>query len=157
MRGPKPKPPGMSKRRPDRPDSPEPALPRCPAHLRGEARREWVRMGRLLLAHGLVTELDKAALALYCQAWGRWVEAEEQIAKFGVVIKGSDGYPVRSPYLPVATKAMEQMTRLLVEFGMTPSARSRVELQPKRERERPTPAGPPDGGPDPRELMRVVK
>src|SRR2546428_14178157 len=106
MRGRKPKPPGMSTRRPNRPENAPKGgkLPSCPPHLQGEARREWRRTGRKLVECGLVTEVDKAALALYCQAWARWVEAEGQLAKFGTVIKGHDGYPVRSPYLPIANK-----------------------------------------------------
>ena len=58
---------------------PEPAsrLPEPPDHLSDEAKREWSRVGELLLDLGLVSELDRAALALYCQARARWVEAEE--------------------------------------------------------------------------------
>ena len=122
----------MSFRRPNRPDGSPPAkLPTCPAHLIGEARKEWFRIGRQLVTYGLVTEVDKAALAAYCQAWARWVEAEEQLSKFGTVIKSPNGFPVQSPYLPIANKALEQMTRLLVEFGMSPSSRSRVEIRPQ--------------------------
>ena len=75
---------------------------------------------------GLVTKLDRTALAAYCQVYARWVEAEEQIKTHGVLVKGSKGYPVVSPYLEVANKAIQQMRLLLAEFGMTPSARTRV-------------------------------
>ncbi len=74
-----------------------------------------------------MTEIDTAALAAYCQAWGRWRGAEEKLNEFGVVIKVGASLQV-SPYLSVANKAMEQMTRLLIEFGMTPSSRSRVSV-----------------------------
>ena len=127
MRGRKPKPPGTSSRRPERPQgAPVPRLPICPPHLQGEARKEWTRVGRKLLAFGLVTEVDRSALAIYCQAWARWVEAEQQLAKFGVVLKSPNGYPMQSPYLAIANKAMDQMAKILVEFGMSPSSRSRV-------------------------------
>jgi phage terminase small subunit len=46
------------------------------------------------------------------------------------VIKAPSGYPIASPYLSIANTAMAQMTRLLVEFGMTPSSRSRVAVSP---------------------------
>lgn len=129
MRGRKPKPPGMSSRRPDRPTTgPQVRLPRCPDHLQGEARKEWTRIGRKLLAHKMVTEIDGGALALYCQAWARWVEAEGQLLKYGTVVKAPSGYPMQSPYLAIANKAMDQMVRLLVEFGMSPSSRSRVPM-----------------------------
>jgi P27 family predicted phage terminase small subunit len=134
MRGRKPKPPGMSTRRPDRPrDGPVVRLPVCPPHLQGEARKEWRRIGKKLLACGLMTEIDGAALALYCQAWARWIEAEANLVKFGTVIKAPSGYPIASPYLSIANTAMAQMTRLLVEFGMSPSSRSRVTVTRKSE------------------------
>ena len=126
MRGRLPKPAGMSTRRPARADGPAVRLPACPPHLQGEARKEWRRIGRKLLACGLLTEIDGAALALYCQAWARWIEAEGNLVRYGTVIKAPSGYPIVSPYLSIANTAMAQMTRLLVEFGMSPSSRSRV-------------------------------
>jgi len=100
---------------------PEPAsrLPEPPDHLSDEAKREWSRVGELLLDLGLVSELDRAALALYCQARARWVEAEEARRQYGVVIKRPSGFPMQSPFLSVANKALEQMRGFLIELGMT--------------------------------------
>ena len=106
---------------------------------------------------GLLTRIDRAALALYCEAWGRWVEAEEALRKYGVMIKAPSGYPVQSPYLAIANRAMDQMAKLLVEFGMSPSSRSRV-TQAAPPTERRVPATTYDGGGrDPREVLRAVK
>lgn len=102
------------------------ALPACPEHLNDEAQREWERIGTLLAGLGLVTQIDRAALAAYCQVWSRWVEAEEAIRRYGVVIKSPSNFPMQSPYLAIANKAMDQMRLLLTEFGMTPSSRTRV-------------------------------
>lgn len=102
--------------------------PRCPAHLSDEAKREWRRIIKDLSAANLLTIVDRAALASYCQAWGRWVESEDNIRKHGMLVKSPNGYPMQSPYLAVANKAMEQMQRMLVEFGMTPSSRSRIKV-----------------------------
>jgi P27 family predicted phage terminase small subunit len=97
--------------------------------LTGEARKEWRRMGGELARMGVVTAVDRAALAAYCQAWARWVEAEGQVAKLGTIVKTANGNLIQNPYLAVANRAMEQMTRLAAEFGMTPSSRSRVQVQ----------------------------
>jgi P27 family predicted phage terminase small subunit len=101
-------------------------LPPAPKHLSVEARREWRRTGKELLRLGLVTTLDRGMFAGYCQAWGRLVEAEEQLRKFGTVIKAPSGFLVQSPYLAIANRALEHMTKIAVEFGMSPSSRSRV-------------------------------
>ena len=105
---------------------PRPVLPSPPGHLSDEAKREWKRVGELLDGLGLVSEMDRAALAGYCQAWGRWVEAENGLKTYGVVIKSPGGFPIQSPFFAVANKALEQMRGFLIEFGMTPASRSRV-------------------------------
>jgi P27 family predicted phage terminase small subunit len=82
----------------------------------------------------LLTEVDRDALATYCHTWSRWREAERNIAESGMVIKGKGGYPVISPYVAVANRCMAQMRSFLVEFGMTPSARSRVRAAGDRDK-----------------------
>ena len=56
-------------------------LPDCPPHLSDVARAEWDRVAVTLHDIGVLTKVDRAALAAYCQAYGRWVEAEEQMKK----------------------------------------------------------------------------
>jgi P27 family predicted phage terminase small subunit len=105
---------------------PRSAIPSCPPHLNAVARKEWRRAIRELATLGLISNLDRAALAIYCEAYARWVDASDHIRKFGVIVKSPGGYPMQSPYLAILNKAIEQMRAFIVEFGMTPSARSRV-------------------------------
>src|SRR5690606_6541487 len=93
-----------------------------------EAKREWRRISKELHRAGLLTSIDRAVLANYCQAWGRWVEAEEQLKKHGPIVKSPSNYPIPNPYLAVANKAMQQMQRIMPELGMTPSSRSRINV-----------------------------
>ena len=120
--------------RPDRrnPDEPvvKPAIPPCPPHLGAEAKREWRRASKRLAAVGLLTEIDRAAFALYCDSYGRWVEATQAVQTYGLMVKSPNGFPMQSPYLAVANKAAEQMRLLLGEFGMTPASRARVHAVP---------------------------
>lgn len=101
-------------------------LPSCPAVLQGEARREWHRMGRRLLHAGLLTEIDGPGLMGYCIAYGRLLDAEAKLREYGSVMKIPGGRLAHSPYISIANKALDQMRAMLVEFGMTPSSRSRV-------------------------------
>jgi phage terminase small subunit len=55
------------------------AIPTCPAHLMPAAKNEWKRLAHYLHDLGVISELDRAALAAYCQAYGRWVEAEKKL------------------------------------------------------------------------------
>lgn len=160
MRGRKPKPAGMSARRPERDESILASkLPAPPKYLDVEARREWRRLGAQLLRARVFSDVDAPALALYCMAHSRLVEAQNQLEHFGSVIDAPSGYLMPSPWLAIANKAHEQMNRLLVEFGMTPSSRARVTASwaPPAE----TPAKPKhaehDPGVDPRSrLTRVI-
>ncbi|MCX4146760.1 MULTISPECIES: phage terminase small subunit P27 family [Paraburkholderia] len=97
-----------------------------PDWLSPAARKHWPTIADPLRAAGLLTALDTTALGLYCEAFARWQYANEQIVKLGPVVEGAAGYSVKSPFVTIANTAYEQLTRMLVEFGMTPSSRSRV-------------------------------
>lgn len=106
-----------------------PDMPPCPRHLSREARHEWRRMSRQLHEAGILTKIDRTALAAYCQLYARWVKAEQEVERLGEVVKAPTGYPIQNPYLSVANTALKLMHGYLVEFGMTPSARSRVKAK----------------------------
>lgn len=109
-----------------------PGVPDCPDHLDPEGRLEWNRIVVALGASGLLAEIDRAALAAYCQAWSRWVGAEVLLKKHGMIVKSPNGHFIQSPVLPIANKAMEQMKAFLTEFGMTPSSRARLNAPPAK-------------------------
>lgn len=113
--------------------------PPVPKHLNKVARREWNRIVKLLLAAKLVTELDRAALAAYCQAWANWVEASERVealkATGQLVTMTENGYPVASPWLGIQKRASDEMRQYLTEFGLTPSSRTKVSVIEEPERD----------------------
>ena len=140
-RGPKPRPTGLKVisgnpgKRPLNKAEPKPKslLGDAPAHLSKDAVEEWGRVSGELVSSKIATGLDAQALAAYCQAYGRWAEAERALAKMkndagGLIIKTTSGNLIQNPLVGVANKAMADMVRYAAEFGMTPSARSRVEM-----------------------------
>jgi len=100
----------------------------CPRHLIREARNEWNRIYPELQTMGLMSKIDRVALAAYCQTYGRWVKYEKIIAEKGELYKTQKGNVITSPALWVANKALEQMHKFLTEFGMTPASRSRINV-----------------------------
>lgn len=62
---------------------------------------------------GILSEIDRAALAAYAMAYGRWVQAERAIAKMaekdqltgGLMIKTSNGNAIQNPLVGTANKA----------------------------------------------------
>jgi P27 family predicted phage terminase small subunit len=89
---------------------------------------------------GLLTGVDRAALAAYAQAYGRWAAAERALAKMaaadpvtgGLLIKTTNGNAIQNPLVGISNKAAAAMVRYASEFGMTPSARSRIEASPSQ-------------------------
>lgn len=110
------------------------AEPTPPPFLCDDAKVEWGRVCSALYAAGLMTDLDRAALAAYCAAYGRWAQAERAINRMAgkdelnsaLMIKTSNGNAIQNPLVGIANKAKSDMVRYATEFGMTPSARSRV-------------------------------
>ena len=109
-------------------------FPDPPAYLCDEAKVEWGRISSELFRMGLLTGIDRAALAAYCQSYGRWAQAEKALAVMaekdaltgGLLIKTTNGNAIQNPLVGIANKAAADCIRYAAEFGMTPSARSRV-------------------------------
>ena len=113
-------------------DEPRPglAIPTCPQHLCPAAKAEWKRLARQLSRLGILTILDRAALAAYCQSYGgRWVEAERKLSETPALLKMPSGYVQQNPWLTIAGKQLELMHKYLSEFGLSPVARSRVTVK----------------------------
>lgn len=109
--------------------SPAVEIPNAPRHLKGEALKEWKRVSVELETLGLISQIDRAALAMYCTAWGRYVDAENKLRELGeagLVDETPNGFKVQGVWLNISNKAMEQCIKYLAEFGMSPSSRSRV-------------------------------
>lgn len=113
-----------------------PDMPPCPDFLHPYAKEEWAELSPVLYSLGVLTSLDQKALAGYCQAVARWRLAEEKLAqaaeadaeKQGAMVATTDnGNKVQSVLFTIAAAAMRDMLKFAAEFGMTPSARARIE------------------------------
>jgi len=132
-RGRKPKPTALKKlegnpgKRPLNENEPKPAgVPVCPDWLEDEAKAEWARTGGILADMGVLTEIDVTAFAGYCQAYARWREAEEFLTQHGSIIRTPNGYLQQVPQVSIAQTNLKIMLKFCEQFGLTPSARSRI-------------------------------
>ena len=123
---------GNPRKRPLKPAEPQGRLLDAldpPSWLEPEPAAEWRRLAPMLARLGVLTETDGDALVAYCQAFVTWKTATAKIRGLGIVVSSGDGFVI-SPWVKVANDALAQMRVLLVEFGMTPSSRSRVQAVP---------------------------
>lgn len=116
--------------RPDRikPDEPKPniQIPSCPPGLSPGAKTEWRRIAPILEDQGLLSNMDRACLAAYCETYARWIKSLREIQKGGEVIKTPNGSLQISPWVSIARNAEKEIRQFSSEFGMTPASRSKV-------------------------------
>jgi P27 family predicted phage terminase small subunit len=149
-RGPPPKPtrlaelqgnPGkrpLNKREP----RPTPGAPGMPDWLSREAKAEWRRLVPQLERLGLLTKVDRAGLAAYCQAHAELADATKLLEAEGRVLEEpvtarqrEDGVEVVKlvgyrkklhPAVRLQRDAFARVKQFLGEFGLTPATRARL-------------------------------
>ena len=102
------------------------AMPHCPDYLDADAKAEWDRLAPILVRMKVLTEADYIALASLCQTFSTMVKAQEQLSNSGILFKTPSGYVQQAPLIGVVNNCTEKIVTLCREFGLTPSARSRM-------------------------------
>lgn len=136
-RGPRPKPTALKLLegtfRPDRAAAnepmPAPGIPRCPKSLDRDGKRAWDAVVPELQKLGLLTIIDGAVLEGYAQAYSKAVKADRAIKKHGLIVKTPWGLQT-NPAVAVSRNEWAAVRKFAAEFGLTPSARSRINAQP---------------------------
>lgn len=117
-----------------------PSRPEPPGFLCDCAKAEWARVAPQLYALRLLSEVDVAVLAAYCQSWATFKAASEAIEAAGLTVETTNGNVIQNPLLGIANKASRDMVRYAAEFGLTPTSRARLQVS----------AGPLPGDPSDR-------
>jgi P27 family predicted phage terminase small subunit len=108
---------------------PRDELPICPDDVSPEVRRVWDYTVGHLDAMQIAKACDRDSLVCYCEAVVNHRKASSVLAKSPILIKGALGGLVRNPALAVQRDAAYTVRHFAQEFGLTPSARSRVEAK----------------------------
>jgi P27 family predicted phage terminase small subunit len=110
----------------DKEPKPTKKTPPCPAWLSAEGKKVWRRTSKQLTEMGLLYACDGDSLAAYCEAVVRHQKACEVINSTGILIKGRRDGVVKNPAVQVARDAEATIKAFAQEFGLTPSARTRL-------------------------------
>lgn len=105
---------------------PEVVIPKPAPGLTAAGRKRWNEVATILAGMRVMTSADVDALQFYVESWLRWRKATNKVRKDGEVILSPKKYPIQNPWLAIANKAQDQCNKYLIEFGLTPSARARV-------------------------------
>ncbi len=128
---------GNPGKRPLNPFEPKPEMeaPTCPRWLSPEARRVWRYSVPLLKRMRVLALVDRDALVAYCVTYARWQKTEKFLVEHGEVypIKDAVGRVLsmaQFPQVAIARNLLQAVRAYQLEFGLTPSARSRLHAQP---------------------------
>ena len=116
---------------------PKREIPSCPAHMSDAGKVAWGRLSVLLDRMGVLTEADGAAFERLCDCYSDVLICRESLIADGWTYKTTDnagntlikGNPAASQL----RAADAQFKSYLVEFGLTPAARSKVHATPSEE------------------------
>lgn len=103
--------------------------PVMPVELDEIARLAWADLVPILRDMGVLSRADGRTLARYCTAWSRWCAAKRLVEADGLLEIGTSRTRV-SPAVDVLERAGKELTQLECEFGLTPSARTRLKTSP---------------------------
>jgi P27 family predicted phage terminase small subunit len=104
-----------------------------------KAAELWSEYKASLVEMHLWNSGDRRLLAALCEATATAELCTEMIHKYGLIVKGSRGNPVANKFIAIRRDAWMMQLRLSQEFGLTPAARTRVEVSRG-------PYGRPSGG-----------
>lgn len=113
----------LNKREPQ----PKVVEPHMPAWLDQEAATEWRRIVPILMDMRILTEADGIALATYCETYSTYVKASKvlQDDEF-TFLNEKTGVAHARPEVQIVQTCRRDIKTFAQEFGMTPSARSRM-------------------------------
>lgn len=106
-------------------------IPQCPEWLTDEAKAIWADVVPELVTLGIVGRLDRMCLAIYCQTYARYMQAEAEIDKHGITIieRGRDGVILsykKNPAVTVSIEAQKLIRSFAAEYGLTAASRTKI-------------------------------
>lgn len=136
--GPKPKPTKLRLLHGDQPkriNRHEPVPPEgevaAPGDMTDRGRDCWDELHPMLAPMGLVTVVDVPAFAMMCETLALFRSSATVVNTSPVLVESATGALVKNPAILPMMQSARAASLLMAEFGMTPSARSRL-TDPRR-------------------------
>lgn len=100
-----------------------------PIPLTGKALDKWRELWPRLFVEGYADDRQADQIALYCQAFADFVEANERLEQSGKLVKDSRNRVVVSPWLALRNQASDEMRRLADVIGLRTDDQRRARLR----------------------------
>lgn len=95
----------------------------CPVWLTGYAQEMWDRVAPALCTAKVMQVTDLHNLEVFCMAYNRLRQAEDDIRSNGIVVAGATGGPMKNPAATIANEAARQMATFGGLLGLDPASR----------------------------------
>jgi len=110
---------------------------KMPKHLGKVAAAKWRQLLPLLDSIKLMTDADIDALARYCDTFEWWLATRATLKKDGDTYPilndgGEVKYIAQRPEVSIAHKLAQQLRQLEQDFGLNPSARASLSVEPEK-------------------------
>jgi len=135
-RGPAPKPRALRlldgshmERLNDKEPIPRTLAARCPEDVAPDVRAIWDYTVAELEHMGTVHACDRDSLVAYCEAVVNHRKSSRLLARSNILVQGALGSLIVNPALRVQRDSAMLIRQFAQEFGLTPSARTRIETR----------------------------
>ena len=99
-------------------------VPSAPKYLCEYGREMFERLAPKLVRLHLLTEIDDVLLIMYCDAWATWRHARETYNTLTYKSSGAE----RREIARTINKARIEVMKLGVDLGLSPGARTRIDI-----------------------------
>ena len=115
-------------------NEPKPTVgtPKMPSHLPPKAKTYWKDVSKLLSEMGVLTVADGKALEQLCNTYCEWRDHLKDIQRDGTTYwaETQSGKLLKAnPSVAMASDAQKRIKSFMVEFGLTPSSRTRIKAE----------------------------
>lgn len=110
---------------------------RVPKHLSEEAKKEWRRLMKLYrrMDADILSDLDKNALSIYCEAYAIWKRAHDVWVKHQQVVStNEDAQKIIDKTFKTMEKQSDIMRKFSEQLCLTPVGRARMGINQKKEK-----------------------
>ena len=119
------------------PQPPRTQAVKIPKHLGKVAAAKWRQLLPLLDGIRLMTDADIEALARYCDTYEWWLATRAKLKAEGDTYPilndgGEVKYIAQRPEVSIAHKLSTQLRQLEQDFGLNPSARASLKVEPEK-------------------------
>lgn len=106
------------------------AAPQCPRRFKGETRKAWLRFADLIDQMGMLSRSYGPALECFAETYAKYLAAVAVVEREGMLVDGK-----RHPILVELHALRKEVFMFLTDFGLTPSAKSKIVVDPKPKEE----------------------